>query len=152
MWERLTLLAGKIPKTSLEHPRLKTRQFTSSWCVSSSFCLVELPTGRDRELQIIGVSLVAMVFVGRFSWTLAQSKGIFMDYVPMNNHIRERIEIMRFWEQNVRVQRQNGVTSMALHVGLEWLPMLWVPIRHIVCHKDSWIFTIVLSKLAPQKL
>ena len=33
--------------------------------------------------RILGTSLVAMVFVGRFSWILAPSKRIFMSYLPM---------------------------------------------------------------------
>ena len=63
------------------------------------------------KLRILGISLVAMVFVGRFSWTLASSKGIFTGYQPMKQS--------NSWKnRNSTISRTEGACKVHIHESL----------------------------------
>ena len=63
------------------------------------------------KLRILGISLVAMVFVGRFSWTLARSKGIFTGYLPMKQS--------NLWKnRNPTISRTEGACKVRIHESL----------------------------------
>ena len=63
------------------------------------------------KLRILGISRVAMVFIGRFSWTLARSKGIFMGYLPMKQS--------NPWKnRNPTISRTEGACKVHIHESL----------------------------------